>query len=842
MEYHEAVNTLEGLRRVRPKLGTETTASLLEFLDVAYDDLAAVQVAGSNGKGSTARVLEEILATAGLDVGLYTSPDLNDVRERVRVCGRPIPKHQVVEFVEAAWPFVVERSVEGSAPTFFEVATAMALWHFDHEDVDVAVLEVGIGGRYDATSVVDPVAAAVTTVSLEHTDLLGDTVAEIARDKVHVAPVGRPLVTAATGDALAAIREETDVVTVGPGPGGIDGVEPDRDVDVQATETEMISATESAVTLAGPDWTVETETSMLGGHQAINAGIAATLARQVADVTDEDIATGVRNATWPGRFEVVERSPLVVLDGAHNPAACATLTSLVDRYDVDRLRLVFGAMRDKDHVAMARELPDSDAVYLGAPDADRAQDTDTLAAVFEAETDADVGGFDAVLGALDAALADAAPDDCVLVAGSLYTVGEARDHWTRTPRAVRTPTAGAVRALMAESNVPEAKRDRHAASGVHRTVRFHVRRPMADELREAAFGVGARCVVSAITAADQHVDVVLTGTLAQYGDLVERLQDVEGEGRHLARQLARTLPFDDRIEREGPRVGTATGAGDAAAGTADTAGADDAGEYPWEQGTAIMGILNVTPDSFHDGGEYEATADALARAEQLVAEGAHVVDVGGESTRPGAEPVGTDVERERVLPVVERLADLDAVVSVDTRKPEVAAAALDAGADMINDVTGLADARMRRLVADRGVPAVVMHSLAAPVDPERGYRYDDVVDHILAALNERLLLAERAGIDRSQVIVDPGLGFGKRAAESFELLERLREFRALGAPVMVGHSNKSMFAEVAGENRAAPTVAATALAAERGADLVRVHDVAPNAAAVRTARATLDSR
>ncbi len=839
MEYHEAVNTLEGLRRVRPKLGTETTASLLEFLDVAHTDLAAVQVAGSNGKGSTARVLEQVLTEAGLDVGLYTSPDLNDVRERVRVCGRPIPKHRVVAFVEAAWPFVVDRSVEGSAPTFFEVATAMALWHFDREDVDVAVLEVGIGGRYDATSVVDPVAAAVTTVSLEHTDLLGDTVAEIARDKVHVAPDGRPLVTAATGDALAAIREETDVVTVGPGPGGIDG-DPARDVDVQATETEMLSATESTVTLSGPGWDVETETSMLGGHQAVNAGVAAALARQVADVTESEIAAGVRNATWPGRFEIVGRSPLVVLDGAHNPAACATLASLVDRYDYDRLRLVFGAMRDKDHREMVRALPDADGVSLAAPDVDRAQDTDTLAAVFADETDADVGQFDAVLGALDAALDDAGADDCVLVAGSLYTVGEARDHWTRTPRAVRTPTPGAVRSLMAEANVPAEKRDRHAESGVHRTVRFHVRRPMAAELREAAFGVGARCVVSAITAADQHVDVVLTGTLAQYGNLVERLRDAEGEGRHLARQLARTLPFEDRVEREGPRVGTPPGAGDAAAGTSGTPA--DARVYPWEQGTAIMGILNVTPDSFHDGGEYEALEDALARAEQLVAEGADVVDVGGESTRPGADPVPTDVERERVLPVVERLADLDAVVSVDTRKPEVAAAALDAGADMINDVTGLADAKMRRLVADRGVPAVVMHSLAAPVDPERGYRYDDVVDHILAALNERLLLAERAGIDRSQVIVDPGLGFGKRAVESFELLERLREFRALGAPVMVGHSNKSMFAEVAGEDRAAPTVAATALAAERGADLVRVHDVAPNAAAVRTARATLDSR
>jgi dihydropteroate synthase len=825
MEYYEAVNRLEGLRRVRPKLGTETTASLLSFLDVPYGDLTAVQIAGSNGKGSTARVLDRVLAESGLDVGLYTSPDLNDVRERVRVCGRKIPKHQVVEFVEAAWPFVVERSVEGSAPTFFEVTTAMALWHFAREDVDVAVLEVGIGGQYDATSVVDPAAAAVTTVSLEHTDLLGDTVEEIARDKVHVAPADRPLVTAATGDALDAIRAETDVVTVGPGAGeSLPGTDTrEGSVNVRATETGMMSLTESSVSLAGPDWSVGTETSMLGSHQAVNAGVAAALARQVADVSEADIAAGVRNATWPGRFEIVEEAPLVVLDGAHNPAACATLASLLERYDYDDLGLVFGAMRDKDHLAMARALPSPDRAYLATPGVDRAQDTETLAAVFERGTDADVGQFDAVLGALDRALDDAEDDGCVLVAGSLYTVGEARDHWTRTPRAVRTPTAGRVRSLLRESNVPADKRRDHAPSGVHRTVTFHARRERAAELKEAALAAGARCAVSGITAADQHVEVVLTGTLAQYGRLVGDLGDSGGEGRHLAAQLERTLPFE---EPPGDATGTA-------------ASGDD---YPWNRGTAVMGILNVTPDSFYDGGEYTAVADAVARAEEMVAAGADVVDVGGESTRPGADPVPIGEECERVVPVVERLDGLDAMVSVDTRKPAVAAAALDAGADMVNDVTGLADAAMRRLVADRGVPAVVMHSLAAPVDPGRGYRYDDVVDHILEALNERLLLAERAGIDRSQVVVDPGLGFGKRPAESFELLERLGEFRALGAPVMVGHSNKSMFADVAGNDRAAPTVAATALAAERGVDLVRVHDVEPNAAAVRTARATLESR
>jgi dihydropteroate synthase len=159
-------------------------------------------------------------------------------------------------------------------------------------------------------------------------------------------------------------------------------------------------------------------------------------------------------------------------------------------------------------------------------------------------------------------------------------------------------------------------------------------------------------------------------------------------------------------------------------------------------------------------------------------------------------------------------------------------------------VSGLADADMRRVVAEWDVPAVLMHSLSTPVDPDRRYSYDDVVDDVLADLTERVLLAERAGIDRSQLVVDPGLGFGKRAAESFELLDRLDEFRALGTSVMVGHSHKSMFGSVTGpdDDRSAATVAATALAAERGVDLVRVHDVAPNVAAIATAERTTADR
>jgi dihydropteroate synthase len=255
-----------------------------------------------------------------------------------------------------------------------------------------------------------------------------------------------------------------------------------------------------------------------------------------------------------------------------------------------------------------------------------------------------------------------------------------------------------------------------------------------------------------------------------------------------------------------------------------------------------MGILNVTPDSFHDGGEYDAVEAAVARAEQLVADGADILDVGGESTRPGAAAVPVEEELDRVVPVVERLADLDVLVSIDTRKAAVARAALDAGADILNDVSGLEDPEMRLVAAEYDVPVVVMHSIETPVDPSTEVEYDDVVEDTIDALVERVLLAEKAGLDRSQIIVDPGLGFGKTRRENFELLGRLDEFHALGCPVLVGHSHKSMF-DLLGydaDDRLHATVGASAVAAERGADIVRVHDVAENVAAVRAAEAADD--
>jgi dihydropteroate synthase len=735
------------------------------------------------------------------------------------VNGRTMTRERVCEFVEQARPHVLERGADGVSPTFFETVTAMACWEFARQDVDVAVLEVGIGGKQDATSVVDPVASAVTSVTLEHTAILGDTVEEIARDKAHVAPADAPLVTAADGAALDAIREVAgDICRVG----RADAVDDPEALDLVATYEGRVNHTEAAVTLAGADWRVETRVPTVGAHHAVNAGVAVALARQVGDPTDAEVARGVRNAHWPGRFEVMETDPLVVIDGAHNPGACEALADSLAEFDHASLHLVVGVMHDKDVRGMAAALPAAETVVASDPAIDRAEDPEVLGRVFEEAGAETVVQRESVEAAVDAARDAASPADMVLVTGSLFTVAEARREWTRLTVPKRLRDESQARAAFADAGVDAATAAERAPDGVHRTVATRVSHAQARRLREESLAVGADCVVSTVDSTGEQVDAVVLGTHSQFAALTDRLDDLPGFGG-LADQLRDVLDGQDDAD--------------------EPTSSDKPGDaYPWSDGASVMGILNVTPDSFHDGGEYDAVDDAVARAEAMVDAGADVVDVGGESTRPGADPVPVDEEIDRVVPVVERLDALDATVSVDTRKAAVAEAALEAGADLLNDVSGLEDPEMRFLAAEYDVPLVVMHSVEVPVDPDTTAEYDDVVDDVIRELRERVLLAERAGLDRNQILVDPGLGFGKTASESFELLDRLDEFRALGCPILVGHSHKSMFGGVgsdAGE-RLPPTVAATALAVDRGADVVRVHDVAENVAALRTAAGARD--
>jgi dihydropteroate synthase len=254
----------------------------------------------------------------------------------------------------------------------------------------------------------------------------------------------------------------------------------------------------------------------------------------------------------------------------------------------------------------------------------------------------------------------------------------------------------------------------------------------------------------------------------------------------------------------------------------------------------VMGVVNVTPDSFSDGGLAATPEAAIARGRRLAEEGAAIVDVGGESTRPGATPVALEEEARRVLPVVEALAALAVPVSIDTRKPQVAALALAAGAAIVNDVGGLSDPRMVEEVARAHAGAVVMHMRGDPATMQDAPRYEDVVSEVAAFLDARAHAAIAAGVAPGAVAVDPGFGFGKTLAHNLALLRRLDEIASLGFPVLVGLSRKSALGALTGRppgERMPASVAAAALAVARGASIVRAHDVRETVDAIAVAAA-----
>ena len=260
-----------------------------------------------------------------------------------------------------------------------------------------------------------------------------------------------------------------------------------------------------------------------------------------------------------------------------------------------------------------------------------------------------------------------------------------------------------------------------------------------------------------------------------------------------------------------------------------------------------MGIVNVTPDSFSDGGLWLDPGAAIAHGKDLAAEGAAILDVGGESTRPGAEPVTADEELRRVIPVLEGLNATSAQLSIDTTKHAVARAALHAGATLVNDVSALRfDPELAGLCADAGCDVCLMHMLGEPRTMQRDPRYGDVVDDVKAFLHERLTFATSEGIAEERILLDPGIGFGKTVEHNLELLRRLGELVALGRPVVIGTSRKSFLGRLTGVERAservAGTVATNVLAYERGASVFRVHDVAPTVEALTVAAATVPAR
>jgi len=350
-----------------------------------------------------------------------------------------------------------------------------------------------------------------------------------------------------------------------------------------------------------------------------------------------------------------------------------------------------------------------------------------------------------------------------------------------------------------------------APKSVFRVVKAAGLRPAAANILKQemlSFGGEAATAYGAIVHSVRTTDVLIAGTLKQFGLLIEKLKQHQFGLPELSGEIAACLRRDEGAPvplKVGPRT------------------------FSFGRRTYIMGILNVTPDSFSDGGKFSDPGAAIGHARQMAAEGADIIDVGGESTRPGAAPVSEREEIGRVVPVIKALARERLAVSIDTRKARVAQAALEAGARLVNDVSGLRfDKNMAGVVARHKVPVCLMHMKGTPKTMQKNPVYSDLIGEIIASLAGSLAIAKNAGILLEKIIVDPGLGFGKTAAGNLEIVRRLREFRALGRPVLVGPSRKSAIGAVLDlppEERVEGTAALVALAIANGADLVRVHDV-----------------
>lgn len=253
--------------------------------------------------------------------------------------------------------------------------------------------------------------------------------------------------------------------------------------------------------------------------------------------------------------------------------------------------------------------------------------------------------------------------------------------------------------------------------------------------------------------------------------------------------------------------------------------------FDFSKKTYIMGILNVTPDSFFDGGKYINLRKAVDRGLQLVEEGADIIDIGGESTRPGAEPISVDEELKRVIPVIENLSKkINIPISIDTYKAKVAEEAIKAGATIINDISGLRfDPQMPYIAAKYDTPVVIMHIKGTPKNMQINPLYDALIPEIMEYLRNSIVIAKNAGVKENRIIIDPGIGFGKKLEHNLLIIKKLKEFTSLGKPILIGVSRKSFIGKILGdapvEHRLEGTMAAVAVSVINGANIVRVHDV-----------------
>jgi len=437
-DYRETLDYLFGLQRFGIKLGLTHITTLLEHMGKPQAQLRAVHIAGSNGKGSTAAFLASILREAGYRVGLYTSPHLIDFSERIQVNGVPISEEEVVSLTKRIRAEVEKMSQKGelwprsafqplpspfdpsrATITFFEFTTAMAFLYFQESRVDVAVIETGMGGRLDATNVLDPSLCLISPISLEHQQYLGRTLMQIAGEKAGIIKPKRPLLTTVRQPRILSLfRQKCEELQSPLYAWGKDFRGRKGGLQLMHFQGRHHQWKQLRLGLAG-------------SHQVLNASLAVAAAEVLMELgfslSEESLRRGLAEAKWPGRLEVIGDSPKILLDGAHNPAATRVLRRAIEEgFLYRRLILVLGIMGDKDiPKMMAHLVPLADRVVLTRPRIDRAATLDVLRAHASSFGKPTVE-IAQVRTALQYALTEAGQEDLVVVSGSLYTVGEAR--------------------------------------------------------------------------------------------------------------------------------------------------------------------------------------------------------------------------------------------------------------------------------------------------------------------------------------------------------------------------------------------------------------------------------
>ncbi len=414
-DYKDAIRFLYGLQKYGIKFGLSKTSNLLAGIGNPHKGQNYIHIAGTNGKGSTASFVASVLKEAGLKVGLYTSPHLVRFTERFKINDKEISQDQVVSIVNR----LKKHIVEAEPPTFFEATTAMALAYFADQGVDLAIMEVGMGGRLDATNVINPIVSVISNIGMEHQFFLGKTLLKIAREKAGIIKQGVPLITG---------------VTQGPVIKLIKGICKERGARVIRLGEDVKYRTNGGrLFFYGQNLRLKgLELGLLGKFQYRNAALALSVVEEINkwgfEISETNIRQGLKKARWPGRMEVISRNPTVLVDGAHNPAAMKALVNSIEGLAYEHLIVVIGVMEDKEIGKIIRQIvPEADHVIYTRPRYPRAAPPQVL---WEKGKGVHRSGevIPFIDQALDKAISMASGSDIVLVCGSLFTVGEAMNH------------------------------------------------------------------------------------------------------------------------------------------------------------------------------------------------------------------------------------------------------------------------------------------------------------------------------------------------------------------------------------------------------------------------------